>query len=69
MELRWKVANMGKAFSVLAERDWFVLPGPPPALELARYHLWFLDRDQPLAACSLAPGDVLIVGRHIKDGA
>lgn len=68
MDLRWKMAGMEKAHGVLAERDWFAIPGPPPALANGRYHLWFLDRDHPLAACSLGAGDVLLVGRTIKDG-
>ena len=52
--------------SVVAERNWFIVQGPPannnpnwPDV----YHLWFLFPDEPHRCCSLKHGDILLVGR------
>lgn len=54
--------RMEVAHAVLLDREWFVINGQTPAESFPR-KLWFLDKDHPLPVCSLAEGDVLLVGR------
>lgn len=56
------------AHQVLMGRNWLTIPGPasiePP---LAYRKLWYLNADQPIPACTLYHGDVLLVGRTIPE--
>lgn len=69
--LRYEVATLKQdleqtkvAHAVLLNRDWLVIDGPPPAdPPLSQRKLWFLNADQPLPACTLYQGDVLLIGR------
>ena len=51
------------AHAVLIGREWFTLQGPDYTTPDEVRHLWFLNREQPFPACSLAYGDILLVGR------
>lgn len=51
------------ASAVLAEREWFTLPGPDFESGEVSRHLWFLNREHPHMACALGPGDLLLIGR------
>lgn len=55
-----------EAHAVLLEREWFTIQGPGKWSDRDTYHLWFLDRDLPMAACALHKDDVLMVGRNKK---
>ena len=74
-QLKENVANIQKAHTILTNRPrWVTILGPHEHHEDTGtahwpdvYHLWFLDRDHPITACSLMKGDVLLVGRAERD--
>lgn len=54
--------------TLLRERDWFTIPGPPEDAMRPddTYQLHYLSANGSRPACSLRPGDVLLVGRSTK---
>lgn len=46
-----------------ADRDWFAVPNNEDDF----FILWRLHKDKPHAICSIGPGDLLFVGRKIKE--
>lgn len=52
---------------VMADRDWFTLPDPINGTNQDLLHLWVLYHDKPMPICSLGKGDMLFVGRAIKE--
>lgn len=54
-----------EAHAVLLNREWFTIPGPDIIDSVDFRRLWWLERDNPYAACSLGRGDVLLVGRAV----
>jgi hypothetical protein len=53
------------AHALLINHDWFTISGPDFNNGEEVRKLWFLNREHPLPACSLARGDLLLVGRAI----
>lgn len=61
-----EMENVRAAHIVLAEREWFTLPGPPEGEEYPKDNikLFILGHNSAFSVCSLHPKDVLLVGRH-----
>jgi hypothetical protein len=53
------------AAAVVQGREWFTLPGPDFASGESTRTLYFLARNEAVALCSVAAGDVLLVGRQL----
>lgn len=60
-----ELSRTKNAQSVLTNREWFTLPGPDFRRGETIRRLWYLDHEHPLPACSLAKGDIILVGRAI----
>lgn len=58
-----------KLHAVLSDkdRDWFTLPDPFSGCNREVMHLWFLTEDKPMRICTLYKGDMLFVGRAMKE--
>lgn len=63
--LAGRLDNLQSAHSVLMNRNWFTVPGPPSDAAYPNdiYRLWYLKPDGAHPACSLGKGDVVLVGR------
>lgn len=71
-ELEYEIRHresLKQLHAVLSEpnRDWFTLPDPVGGCHEELLHLWILDKDHPFSICSLGKGDMLFVGRAIKE--
>ena len=58
-----KLEQISIASDVLHERQWFTVSGPKFDDKKYSRTLWVLDKDMPVALCSLGKNDVLLVGR------
>ena len=64
-----QISVLQQAHAVLFDYgNWFTIHGPPKecATPDGMYHLFFLGHTGAHSACSLGPGDLLLVGRKSK---
>lgn len=65
-ELRREIRELQalrEASAVLHDREWFTIGNPSERVR----HLWYLHEDGAHAACTIGPGDVLLIGRARRD--
>jgi len=60
------LTRIKQAHAVLADREWFTIPGPSFEDHENFRNLFLLNRNGATAICTLGRGDVILIGRNTK---